>query len=219
MEHEQEKEVEVEVEASGISYGANREKSVNKLEKENKMEGIDPGIAALLQNGDSNDDVLKWLIVLGFLGRDNGLFGGGGGDSATNAKLDCISENQHSAALAAVNTNMTNLFHSSEMNTQNGFNRIASKLCECCCDLKAGQKDIVNELCKQTQIVVSSGVANTQRIVDVVNTHANVETQSKLTDCKQALSNAVQTKELLTAITTACGCNDNGGHGREVKAS
>ena len=200
-----------------IVSSINKEKT-EKL-KENKMEGIDPSLVALLQNkgGDDYDQTLRWLIVLGFLGRRGGLFGGddagGASAGATQAKLDCLSQGQQDAAMSAHNTNMVNLSHSNEMSTQNGFNRLASQMAECCCDLRAGQKDIVNELCKQTQVIVAASVSNTQRIVDVVNAHANVETQSKLTDCKAALSNAEQTNKLRDIIENTC----SNGHGRRVE--
>ena len=194
---------------AGIVSGIEQEKRSIKT-KENKMEGIDPSLVALLQNkgGDDYDQTLRWLIVLGFLGRRGGLFGGddagGASAGATQAKLDCLSQGQQDAAMSAHNTNMVNLSHSNEMATQNGFNRLASQMAECCCDLRAGQKDIVNELCKQTQVIVAASVSNTQRIVDVVNVHANTETQSKLTDCKAALSNANQTKEIAGLISECC---------------
>lgn len=182
------------------------------------MDGIDPGLVALLKangmdKGYQWNNPLFWLIILGFLrGGGGGIFGGDAAVGATQAKLDCLQQGQQDAAMAAHNTNMVNLAHDNQVVTQNGFNRIAGQLAECCCNLSAGQKDIVNEICKQTGLLTTAMTMNTQRIVDVVNVHAERETQSKLTDCKAALSNANQTKELLSELREFCSNNDGHGH-------
>lgn len=203
--------------------GSNKE--VTDSVKETKMEGISAsdlsGLLAQFKDGNQEDNWIKWILTIGLLRGNDGIFGGGGSAEgvaagATQAKLDCLQQGQISAANAAHNVNMTNLFHTSEMSTQNGFNRQAAASAECCCKILSGQKDIINELCKQTQVIVASGVANTQRIVDVVNIHANAETLSKLSDCKAALSNAEQTDKLRDIIENKCS-NDNG-HGRASKS-
>ncbi len=199
-----------EINPETLTVGLIEGSKINNIENEEikKMEGIDPTVVAMLNNNE-NDDILKWLIVLGFLGKDGGLFGGGSGSEAaavaagaTQAKLDCLAQGQQDAALAA---------HATA--TQVGFNSLSTQLSECCCNLKSGQKDIVNELCKQTQVIVAAGLANTQRTIDAVDKHAEAQVQEVLSECKLRLSNVEQTKELSLLITQACNCNDNG-HGR-----
>lgn len=186
-----------------LSVSINEDLTENNKENE-KMDGIDPGLVALLNDND-NDDVLKWLIVLGFLGKNGGLFGGDNDAAAgaTQAKLDCIAQGQQDAALAA---------HG--VATQQGFSALSTQMAECCCNLRSGQKDIVNELCKQTQVIVAASLANTQRVIDAVDKHAEAQVQEVLADCKLQLSNVAQTKELSLLIAAACDCNSNGnGHG------
>ena len=190
-----------------------------------KSNGVSDG-----KNDHQWDNPLFWLIILGFLRGKGGIFGGGEGDAgggaaigAIQAKLDCLQQGQQDAALSALGTNMTNQHHSSEMSRQNDASRMAAQLAECCCNLgkgqeriineivkccctlQAGQKDIVNEMCKQTQLIVTNATANTQRIIDNMNRLADDEKTQKLNDCKTALSNAEQTKELLAAM-------NSGGH-------
>lgn len=209
------------------------------------MDGIDPGLATLLkENGfnggrDQWSNPLFWLIILGFL-RDNGgggIFGGGAKDAggaaigSMQAKLDCLQKGQQDAALAAFESNMTNQHHTAGITHQNATSQLAASLAECCCnlragqeriinemlrcccDLKAGQKDIITEICKQTQLIVTNATANTQRIVDNMNRIADDEKTQKLNDCKVALSNAEQTKQLIMALG-----NNNHQHGGGGKA-
>jgi len=216
-------------------------------EMESKMEGLDPGLVALLKdNGMKTDqgyqwnNPLFWLIILGFLrGENGGFFGGGNGDghdtataaalAAQGAKLDCLAQGQQDAAMATHNTNMVNLAHSNTITQNEGFNRLAASLAECCCNLRSGQKDIVNELakccctlaagqkdienalCLQTNTLVMNMTTNTQRIIDNTNAHANAVVAAELASCKAQLSNAEQTKELIAALK-----NDNSDHGRSV---
>ena len=213
-------------------------------------------IAQLKQNGMGDEgsgyqwnNPLFWLIILGFLKGegDGGLFGGGSSDAAgglaaveaaknagaTQAKLDCLAQGQQDAAFAAHNAQMVALTHAAEMANNAGFNRLAAAMAECCCDLRSGQKDIlcgqkdiVNAMCNQTQILTAQNNANTQRIVDTVNAHANQENRDKLASCERDLSNCQQTnsfnqqtalimKEIADLKACACGDN-NGGHRAEA---
>lgn len=213
--------------------------------------GIDPGMLALMND---DDKILKWLITLGFLGRRGGFLGGEEGvgaaavlnnvtqsdvdaakhAGATNAKLDCLTQGQSDAAVAAHNMQMINLFHSAEQARCAGntalsaqITAVATQMAACCCDLKqgqaeikCGQESIKNEMCKQTNILLEAGNRDTQRIIDVVNTHAKDELESKLVTCTSERDNARQTLQLTelgnmlaNKVTEACN-NNNGGHGR-----
>lgn len=194
----------------------------------------------LENNGLGNDKAgfqwnnpLIWLIILGFLRGDNGggLFGGGSGDAGTaaalasqGAKLDCLQQGQHDATIASLRAEMVNLNHQTTIANNEGFNRLASALAECCCNLRTGQKEILcgqesikNALCQQTGIITTAITTGNQRIIDVVNAHANEENRDKLNDCKQDLSNCRQTNafaEQLALLTKEIREACNNGHGR-----
>ena len=189
------------------------------------MEGIDPGLVALLkENGVDGqnqwNNPFLWLIFWRILERHNGDEGGAAA-GATQAKLDCLAQGQQEALAAAHNMNMTNLFHSSELAANASTQRLAAQLAECCCNLKAGQKDIENAIlkcccemqtaiCNQTNTLTTQNTANTQAILNSVDRHADAVVQDELAACKAKLSNSEQTKELLAALNNNSGHRDGG---------
>ena len=225
------------MEKKNESTDGTKQKLEPKL-KEDKMEGISAselsGLLTQLKDGNHEDNWLKWILTIGLLGGgEGGIFGGRRGGE--DAKLDCLQQGQQDAALAAVNTNMTNQHHSAEMSRHSDTARLASDFAECCCNLRAGQKDIVNEIikcccklssghkdivnemCKQTGILTTAMTANTQRVVDEVRVHAKDETLAKLRAAEDALSNERQTnmlKETIRVEVDRCCSNNNDGHGR-----
>lgn len=224
----------------------------NKMEgiDPNALSGL---IAQLKDNGMGDErggyqwnNPLFWLIILGFLKGEGGggLFGGGNNaaagaaaieaaknDGLTQAKLDCLAQGQQDASAAAHNAQMVSLAHAADMASNAGFNRLAAAMAECCCDLRTGQKDIlcgqkdiINEMCKQTQLIVANATANTAAINANINAHANQENRDKLAACERDLSNCQQTNALnqqtsllaaQIADLKACACSDDDhGHGR-----
>lgn len=227
--------MEHEVSPVGVEVGYDTEHERVKETKETKMEGIDvTGLAAVLkQNGfDGNQkdywsNPIYWLLILGFLrgGGGGGLFGGGdkAGDSAlaaevaaNSAKLDCLQQGQTEQLMRSlsdtVNANIANLSnrvidtsHASDMAAVQRDSAARAAAAACCCDLKAGQERIINEFCKQNQLLTATITAGNQRILDSIERHADEEQASKLADAKSDLSNCRQTNTILDAIRDDCG--------------
>jgi hypothetical protein len=155
--------------------------------------------------GSSNP--LLWLITLGFLKGNDGLFGGGNQGAGvlageTQAKLDCLSQGQNqlrdqiadngiSRQFESLGTAMAELAGISRDNTAavtGQINDLARQNAECCCELKAGQQAIQTSIAMQTNELNVVANANTQRIMDKLCEQANAVLQQDNDRLRQQLS-------------------------------
>lgn len=135
--------------------------------------------------GGFGSNPLLWLITLGFLKGNDGLFGNGNQGAGvlageTQAKLDYLSQGQntlqHQIANAADAERFGNISNQIDVLAQVSrgiqdtvFRENAAaqrQLSECCCDLKSGQQSIKTDIAMQTATLEASGLRNTQAILD-----------------------------------------------------
>ena len=80
---------------------------------------------------------------------------------------------------------------------------------------QAGFCDVQRSISEQTHVLAAQMNNDTQRIIDVVDKHANAETQDKLTEARSALSNCQQTgniSQIIKETVSACCSNNSNGH-------
>ena len=74
--------------------------------------------------------------------------------------------------------------------------------------LERGFSQVGYETQKQTCDIINNQNANTQRLVDLLNSHWSSEDKLKIQDLKNELSQTRQTQQLLAAMNGGnCGCN------------
>ncbi|CAL9955955.1 hypothetical protein VPHD292_0015 [Vibrio phage D292] len=172
--------------------------------------------------GGFGNNPLLWLITLGFLKGDGGLFGGNGNGQAgvlageTQAKLDCLSQGQDVLRAQAADNNISAQFNnlSNEIRgvaesardsrdlTTSQLTSLAQSLASCCCDLKTGQQAIKTDVAMQTAQLLQAGTSNTQVILDKL-----CENQSAIKDAEiRRLQDALQTQ----TIIANCNGSDHG---------
>lgn len=172
---------------------------------EKKMEGIDPGLVALMkENG--NDDKTLWLFLLLLLYGKDGFGGGGDGRCCPPVTLEQLNDAQNAVQNQLQNTNQNANDHflqasdtaarnqlSNETNAMaiqgsiasahgtvmNGQKDITAAIAQCCCDNLLSQKD--------TQKAIELGACETTRAIE----KCCCETQNSI---------ALQTNTLATAI-------------------
>lgn len=83
---------------------------------------------------------------------------------------------------------------------QQGFNNISSQMQQGFCQVGYNTQ-------AQTCSIINAGNANTQRIIDTLNTHWGLETSQKLQDAKFEISQLKQTQAITQAINGGCGCS------------
>lgn len=96
---------------------------------------------------------------------------------------------------------------------------IQLQMCQQTGDLRNGQRDIGTALAqgfaqtayetqKQTCDIITAGNANTQRIIDTLNSHWNDENQRKIQDLKFELSQEKQNNLIISKLNSfGCSCN------------
>ena len=132
---------------------------------------------------------LLWLITLGFLRGNGGLFGGdnnsqnaGAGVLAgeTQAKLDClaqqhqtlsnqISNGDNVARFQAISNQIATLEGVGRDSTAaitNQLNDLRAQAAECCCETKVAIQGVNTAIAQQTATLAAEGLANTQKILD-----------------------------------------------------
>lgn len=211
------------------------------------MQSLDTDIQALGGNGGFGggnyaNNPLLWILTLGFLSRNNGIFGGGGdasvGVAENSAKLDCLAQghaalqnsiNQTTLAqsfervsgqmseLAGISRDQTTLLSGINRDTQDTIFRetsaIQRSLAECCCRLEKGQSEIQTAIALQTNTLVMNENANTQKILDRMCN----DTIEALRTQNQNLQRELGIAETVKQITQACGCcGDRGGPGNSI---
>lgn len=165
--------------------------------------------------GGFGNNPLLWLITLGFLKGDGGLFGGGnnGGQAGVlageaQAKLDCLQQGQDILRMQAADNNISAQFNnlSGEIRgvsetardsrdlTTTQLTALAQSLASCCCDLKTGQQSIKTDVAMQTAQLFQAGTANTQAILDKL-----CENNAAIKDAEiRRLQDALQTQTILS---------------------
>lgn len=174
--------------------------------------------------GGFGNNPLLWLITLGFLKGDGGLFGGNGGSAGvgvlageTQAKLDCLAQGQEVIRSQAADNNISAQFNnlSGEIRgvaesardsrdlTTSQLTSLAQSLASCCCDLKTGQQSIKTDVAMQTAQLLQAGTANTQAVLDKLCENQNAIAQAEI----RRLQDALQTQ---TIIANCGGSNGSG---------
>lgn len=172
---------------------------------------------------------LLWLITLGFLKGDGGLFGNNNGNQAgvlageAQAKLDCLQQGQETIRAQAADNNISAQFNnlSNEIRgasetardsrdlTTNQLTALAQSLASCCCDLKTGQQAIKTDVAMQTAQLLQAGTANTQAVLDKL-----CENQAAIKDAEiRRLQDALQTQ---TIIANCNGSSNGGGNDIDI---
>lgn len=111
------------------------------------------------------------------------------------------------SAIAQTNYNMKDcccgtekLIMQAGYNNQANFNSVANQLSSCCCDLKAGQKDIAYALAQQTCDIINNNDKNTDRIINhLVQTEMD-SLRNELQTAQFQLSQQAQTRTLIDQI-------------------
>lgn len=80
--------------------------------------------------------------------------------------------------------------------------------------LERGFSQIGYDTQKQTCDIINAGNANTQRIIDTLNSHWNDENQRKIQDLKFELSQERQNNLILNRLNNGCGCGCGCGCGQ-----
>ena len=150
------------------------------------IDSIGGGMGGLGGFGGMNNPLL-WLITLGFLRGNGGLFGGGDQQSGagvlageTQAKLDCLAQ-QHQTlsdqisngdnvarfqALSSQVSNLEGIGRDGTAAITNQINDLRAQAAECCCDTKVAIQGVSTSIAQQTATLAAEGLANTQRILD-----------------------------------------------------
>lgn len=187
-------------------------------------------------NGGYGNNPLLWLITLGFLrgsglgGDSNGAtqegiacLQQGQAQLSSQQQFDRIAANMEAtgnrtvSAVGDLSTDFNSFSRDLNMTLCNGFNDsqirslqgqfdLSRQLADCCCDTRAGLKEVETAICSQTNTLLTSGNNNTQRILDTINGNKIQELQTELGDAKTRIALAEQT----TALITACGCCPSG---------
>jgi hypothetical protein len=219
--------------------------------------GIDPGVAALLQNSNKNGGQDNWWVILLILLMGRRGFGeeaavaAGVRDNATLADLNAMQNTLQNSIFSSQNAitertlDLTRDNAANALRMESDFNQVqaqiaansnanligqkdlAAQMCECCCKLGIGQKDIENAInvqgltiqnaidkccCEnQNAIAMQTNVLQQTICQDGDKTRALI-TQNRMDDLQSQLqiardenSNLRQTEVLSRQIREQCG--------------
>lgn len=183
------------------------------------MEMEMPVLPANCVNGMSGgDDFFKYLILLGFMNGNGGMFGGNK-DAGTAAAIsnegnwsNVISKlDQLGAGLASGLSNLgyqnsqgfngvESSICSSTFNTSKEISNLAAAMAACCCETKTaimetnfnmskGLCEVITSANNNTRDLIAGQTANTQRITDLINANAMQELRDKLCAAEQDKTN------------------------------
>lgn len=103
-----------------------------------------------------------------------------------------------------LNMALCNGFNQTQVqNLQSNF-QISKQIADCCCDTRAGQKEIENAICHQTNTLLTAGSNNTQRIVDLITSNRISDLETQLNDCKTSKTVIEQTAAIIATINAQC---------------
>ena len=109
---------------------------------------------------------------------------------------------------AGINTQLLSGFHGVDnavctlgYQTQTGFNALGNQLASCCCDIKGVllENRYLNE--KQTCDLITNANANTQRIIDYMQTEKINSLTAENVALKGQISNSKQTTDIVNALS------------------
>ncbi|MGL4759259.1 MAG: hypothetical protein ACRCXZ_08030 [Patescibacteria group bacterium] len=165
------------------------------------------------------DDFFKYLILLGFMNGNGGMFGGNRDAAATTAaisnegnwnnvisKLDGLGAGLSSglANLGYQNSQgfsgIESAICSSTFNTSKEISSLAAAMASCCCetnrnidsvryDMSKGFCDVVTAGNLNTRDIIASQNAGNQRIVDLINANTTQELRDKICGLEQEKTN------------------------------
>lgn len=177
--------------------------------------------------GGAGSNPLLWLITLGFLKGNDGLFGGNNNAAGvlageTQAKLDClqqghnaladqIAEHTNGTRFLALNDQLSELQAIQRASTSElasiqrdatsaivgVINDLRAEQAKCCCETQLGIERIRNDVSAQTGALVSAGLANTQAILDKMCSNQI----TALTQENNRLQSELSKAEILEAIS------------------
>lgn len=109
---------------------------------------------------------------------------------------------------AGINTSLLTGFHGVDnaictlgYQTQTGFNTLAHQLSDCCCATQRAIDGVNYNLATQTNAIVQSNNANTQRILDYMQTEKINSLTAENVALKGQISNSRQTTEIVNALS------------------
>ncbi|MGL5712199.1 hypothetical protein [Cetobacterium sp.] len=176
------------------------------------MQGLNmemPVAPVMGSNWNNGDDFFKYLILLGFMNNNNGLFGNKGDAAVTSAisnegnwqnvisKLDGLSAGL-SSGLSNLGYQASQGFNgvegaicSSTFNTSKEISNLASAMAQCCCEtqksimetnynMSKGFCDVITAGNLNTRDIIASQNAGNQRIVDLINANTTQELRDKI---------------------------------------
>lgn len=180
------------------------------------------------------NSLLWFLLILFGLDKRGGGFGGDGGAGAgvlageTQAKLDCLSQNQMQMMNQISDNAQSERFFQLQQQITSGIdqnrngqtvingqlNDLSRQLASCCCDIKTGQVSIENAIAMQTNQLNVINNANTQKVLDAIN----AQNVSALEAVNADLRAQLNRRETVADITSACGCCSGscGGGGNNI---
>ncbi|MGL5714598.1 MAG: hypothetical protein ACRCX2_16375 [Paraclostridium sp.] len=181
------------------------------------MQGLNmemPVAPVMGSNWNNGDDFFKYLILLGFMGNNGGLFGNKGDAVVTSAisnegnwqnvisKLDGLSAGL-SSGLSNLGYQASQGFNgvegaicSSTFNTSKEISNLASAMAQCCCEtqksimetnynMSKGFCDVVTAGNLNTRDIIAGQTANTQRITDLINANTTQELRDRICALEQ----------------------------------
>lgn len=187
------------------------------------MQGLNMEMPVLPANYGSGlgggDDFFKYLILLGFMNGNGGMFGGNKDAAATTAAIsnegnwsNVISKlDQLGAGLASGLSNLgyqnsqgfngvESSICSATFNTSKEISNLAAAMAACCCEtqksimetnfnMSKGFCEVITSANNNTRDLIAGQTANTQRITDLLNANAMQELRDKLCAAEQEKTN------------------------------
>ncbi|MGL5126133.1 MAG: hypothetical protein ACRC6U_09180 [Fusobacteriaceae bacterium] len=166
-----------------------------------------------------DDNFFKYLILLGFMNGNGGMFGGNKDAAATTAAIS--NEGNWNNVIskldglgAGLSSGLSNLGYqasqgftgvessicSSTFNTSKEISNLAATMAACCCDtnrnidslrfdMSRGFCDVVTAGNLNTRDIIAGQTASTQRIVDLMNANTTQELRDKICSLEQEKTN------------------------------
>lgn len=129
-------------------------------------------------------------------------------DATGNRTISAIGDltNDFNSFSRDLNAELCNGFNNTQIRSMQSNFDLSRQIADCCCDNKAGFKEVETAICQQTNTLLTAGNDNTQRIVDLITSNKIQELESQLNQANTAIALSNQTN----AIIQACGCCPNG---------
>ncbi|HEQ3590726.1 TPA: hypothetical protein VGT17_005234 [Vibrio harveyi] len=174
--------------------------------------------------GGANNPLL-WLITLGFLKGNDGLFGGGGNSGAgagfvageQSGKIDCLAAGQDNIQeqiraqsqvqqfdrLSAELSVLAAVSRDGQAAITGQVNDLRSQLAECCCEINQNINGVNTQIAQQTSTLLFDSAQQTQKILDKLCDQEAQRNRTVINDLERQL----QTQTILN------NCNGGGNGG------